>query len=136
MPQRPASLMWLAGLAAVALSACSGTTAPSPTATPSASGTADPTPTPTPLPPDTMTVGVLAVGIGTFDLAAIPVAELKNDAKFHGAAAVVVHFVTSRAGRTLGSLESASVNLAPGETLAVTGTAPMPATAPRASPSP
>jgi len=67
-------------------------------------------------------VGVLAVGIGTFDLATIPVARLKNEAMYHGAASVTVHFVTHRGGRTLGSLESvAAVNLAPGETLAVTG---------------
>ncbi len=64
--------------------------------------------------------GVLGLGIGTFDLAAIPVATLKNEAKYHGAAAVVVHFVTHRSGKTLGSLESVAVNLAPGETLAVT----------------
>jgi hypothetical protein len=68
-----------------------------------------------------MSVGVLGIGIGTFDLAAIPVAKLKNEAKFHGAASVVVHFVTHRSGRTLGSLDSVAVNLGPGETLAVTG---------------
>ena len=33
---------------------------------------------------------------------------------------MVAHFVTHRSGRTLGSLESVPVNLAPGETLAVT----------------
>jgi len=65
---------------------------------------------------------VLGIGIGTFDLATIPVARIKNEAKYHGAASVTVHFVTHRAGHTLGSLESvAAVNLAPGETLAVTG---------------
>jgi hypothetical protein len=68
-----------------------------------------------------MSVGLLGLGIGTFDLAAIPVASLKNEAKYHGAAAVVVHFVTHRAGHALGSLDSVPVNLAPGETLAVTG---------------
>jgi hypothetical protein len=67
-----------------------------------------------------MSVGVLGIGIGTFDLAAIPFARLKNDAMFHGAASVEVHFVTHRAGRTLGSLTSVAVNLGPGETLAVT----------------
>jgi hypothetical protein len=120
MPLHRSSLTWLAGLTVVALSACSGTTAPSPTPSPSPSPTPDPTPSATPPPPDTQTVGVLAVGIGTFDLAAIPVAELKNNAKFHGAASVVVHFVTHRSGRTLGSLDSPAVNLVPGETLAVT----------------
>jgi hypothetical protein len=69
-----------------------------------------------------MSVGVLGVGIGTFDLAAIPVARIENEAKYHGAASVVVHFVTHRAGHTLGSLDSeAAVNLAPGEILAVSG---------------
>ena len=83
---------------------------------------ATPTPSPTPLPPDTLTVGVLGIGVGTFDLAAFPVARLKNEAKYHGAASVVVHFVTHRAGHTLGSLElESAVNLGPGETLAVTG---------------
>jgi hypothetical protein len=66
-----------------------------------------------------MSVGLLGLGIGTFDLAAFPVASLKNEAKYHGAAGVIVHFVTHRDGRTLGSLESLAVNLAPGETLAV-----------------
>jgi hypothetical protein len=118
MPRLRTPLLWLAGVAMVVLAACSGTdastTTPSPTATP--------TPSPTALPPDTLTVGVLGVGVGTFDLAAIPVARIKNEAKYHGAASVVVHFVTHRAGHTLGSLDSvAAVNLAPGETLAVTG---------------
>jgi hypothetical protein len=114
---RPPAL-WLAGVVVVLLAACSGTATPTPT--PSATPTPTPTPSPTPLPPDTMSVGVLGIGIGTFDLAAIPVASLRNDAKFHGAASVVVHFVTHRSGRTLGSLDSVPVNLRPGETLAVT----------------
>ena len=118
MPRVRSPLLWLAGVAMVLLSACSGTVAR--TATPSP--TATPTPSPTALPPDTLTVGVVGVGVGTFDLAAIPVARIRNEAKYHGAASVVVHFVTHRAGHTLGSLDSeAAVNLAPGETLAVTG---------------
>jgi hypothetical protein len=110
--------LWLAVASMLLLSACSG----APTTTPAApSRTPAPTPTasPTPLPPDTMAVGVLGVGVGTFDLAAFPVARLKNEAKYHGAASVMVHFVTHRAGKTLGSLDSVAVNLAPGETLAV-----------------
>jgi hypothetical protein len=110
-------LLWIIGVAAVLLSACSGS--PTPTPGPSRSPTPAPTPSPTPIPPDTMSVGLLGLGIGTFDLAAFPVASLKNDARYHGAASVVVHFVTHRDGRTLGSLDSAAVNLAPGETLAV-----------------
>jgi hypothetical protein len=112
--------LWLAAVAIGLVSACSGT--PSPTATPPPTAAPTPSPSPTELPPDSLSVGVLAVGIGTFDLAAIPVARLKNEATYHGAASVIVHFVTHRAGRTLGSLDSeAAVNLGPGETLAVTG---------------
>ena len=63
-----------------------------------------------------------ATGVGSFDLATIPVAVLHNAASRHGAAMVVVHFVTHRSnGGTLGSLDSVPVNLGPGETLAVTG---------------
>jgi hypothetical protein len=120
MPRTRSPVLWLAGVTLVLLSACSGAATPTPTATPTAAPTPTPTPSPTPLPADTMSVGVLGLGVGTFDLAAIPVATLKNNARFHGAAAVVVHFVTRRSGRTLGSLDSVPVNLGPGETLAVT----------------
>jgi hypothetical protein len=118
MPRPRSSLVCLAALVLVLMTACSGAPTPSPSSSPAP--TATPTPSPTPLPPDTLSVGVLGIGIGTFDLAAIPVARLKNEATFHGAASVVVHFVTHRAGRTLGSLDSVPVNLGPGETLAVT----------------
>ncbi|HVC04776.1 MAG TPA: hypothetical protein VND88_08870 [Candidatus Acidoferrales bacterium] len=114
LPRRSPRL-WLAGAGALVLAACSGTAATTPTPTPVAS----PTPSPTPLPPDTLTVSVLADGVGTFDLAAFPVASLKNNAAYHGAAMVVAHFVTRRSGKALGSLESVAVNLGPGETLAV-----------------
>ncbi len=101
MPQPPSAVSWLAGIAAVMLSACSGAPTPAPSKTP----TAAPSPSSTPLPPDTQTVAVVEIGIGTFDLAAFPVASLKNEAMYHAAASVVVHFVTHRADRTLGSLE-------------------------------
>ncbi len=114
LPRRSPRL-WLAGAGALVLAACSGTAATTPTPTP----VATPTPSPTPLPPDTLTVTAVADGVGTFDLAAFPVANLKNNAMYHGAAMVVAHFVTHRSGKTLGSLESAAVNLGPGETLAV-----------------
>jgi hypothetical protein len=117
MRQPTFPLLWIIGVAAVLLSACSGS--PTPTPAPSRTPTPAPTPSPTPLPPDTMSVGILGLGIGTFDLAAFPVARLENEAKYHGATSVVVHFVTHRSGRTLGSLDSIAVNLAPGETLAV-----------------
>jgi hypothetical protein len=119
MAQLTSPRLCLVGGAMLLLSACSGTA----TITPAPSRTPTPAPTAsaTPLPPDTLSVGVLGLGVGTFDLAAFPVARLKNMAKFHAAAAVVVHFVTRRAGKTLGSLDSVAVNLAPGETLAVSG---------------
>jgi hypothetical protein len=100
------------------LSACSGAGTPSPSSSPTP--TPSPAPTPTPLPPDQMTVAVIATGVGTYALAAIPVAYLHNNAAFHGAASVVAHFSTHRTGRTLGSLDTVPVNLSPGETLAVT----------------
>jgi hypothetical protein len=120
MPRSRHPALWLAALMVMLLAACSGTSTPTPTRSATPTPTPTPTPSPTPLPPDTMSVGVLGLGIGTFDLAAIPVASLRNNASFHGAASVVVHFVTHRSGRTLGSLDSVPVNLRPGETLAVT----------------
>jgi hypothetical protein len=112
------SLTLLAVAAVLAVAACGGASTPTPT--PSPAHSTAPTPTGTPRPPDTMSVSILATGVGTFDLAAFPVADLKNNASYHGAASVVAHFVTHRAGRTLGSLQTIPVNLGPGETLAVT----------------
>lgn len=119
MRHRGSLILWLVGLTAVLLSACSGASTPTPD--PSHTPVPTPTPFPTPLPPDTMSVGLLGLGVGTFDLAAFPVASLKNEATYHGALGVKVHFVTRRNGRTLGSLDSVAVNLGPGETLAVSG---------------
>ncbi len=118
MPQRRSWLFLPAIAAGVLLASCSSTPASTPTPAPTQPA-ATPTPSPSPLPPDTMTIAVLASGVGTFDLAAIPVANLKNNARYHGAASVIVHFVTHRSGHNLGSLESVAVDLAPGETLAV-----------------
>jgi hypothetical protein len=118
MLRRRSALLCLVSTGALMLSACSGSTTTSPT--PARTASPAPSSTPTPLPPDKLTVAVLAAGVGTFALAAIPVAELKNNAAFHGAASVIAHFVTHRSGRTLGSLDSVPVNLGPGETLAVT----------------
>ena len=101
MRQPGSPMLWLVGLAAVLLSACSGASTPTPTTSP----TPTPSPSPTALPPDTMAVGVLGLGVGTFDLAAFPVASLKNEATYHGALGVKVHFVTHKGGKTLGSLE-------------------------------
>jgi len=118
MLPRRSSLTVVLGAAALAVAACGGASAPTPS--PTAAHATSPTPSATPLPPDTMSVSVLATGVGTFDLAAFPVADLKNNASYHGAASVVAHFVTHRSGRTLGSLQTVPVNLGPGETLAVT----------------
>jgi hypothetical protein len=111
-------MLLLAGVTLLLLTGCSSAapTTPDPTHT----ATAAPTPSPTAPLPDTLAVGMLGIGVGTFDLAAIPVARLKNEARFHGAVSVIVHFVTHRAGRTLGSLDSVAVDLGPGETLSVT----------------
>jgi hypothetical protein len=117
MLRRRSQSLWLASAGALLLAACSGT--PAATPTPAPTHPPSPTPSPTALPPDTLSVSVLADGVGTFDLAAFPVANLKNNATYHGAAMVVADFVTHRAGKTLGSLVSAAVNLGPGETLAV-----------------
>lgn len=112
------------GSAVAALALCVATTAVacgSSTPTPGPSHTQTPRPTPTPVPtPDNESVSVVTTGVGAWQLVAIPVAILKNNAANHGAAAVVVHFVTHAAsGATLGSLDSEAVNLAPGETLPV-----------------
>ena len=65
-------------------------------------------------------MSVLQTGVGTWQLLAIPVAVLHNDARSHGAEEVVVHFATrSAGGAALGSLDSQAVNLAPGETMPV-----------------
>jgi hypothetical protein len=106
----------VAALAVLGVAGC-GTPAPSPTPAP----TRVPA-TPTPLPPDTESVTVAATGVGTWQLVAIPVAVLHNQASRHGAVQVTVHFTTrSPRGAVEGSLDSQPVNLAPGETLAVAG---------------
>lgn len=112
------------GAALAALAMCVATTAAacgSSARSPGPSNSPTPKPTATPVPtPDTETVSVVTTGVGAWQLVAIPVAILKNNAANHGAAAVVVHFVThSSGGATLGTLDSEAVNLAPGETLPV-----------------
>ena len=111
----------MAGLALCAVTGAAACGSSTPTPTPSASHSATPKPTPTPVAtPDTESVSVVTTGVGAWQLVAIPVAVLKNNAAHHGAAAVVVHFVTHAAGgATLGTLDSEAINLAPGETLPV-----------------
>ena len=103
---------------AVVLVAGCGSSTPNPTPT-RAPHTPAPTPTPPPA-PENQSVSVVTTGVGSWQLIAIPVAVLKNNATRHGAATVVVHFTThGPGGGTLGSLDSEAVNLAPGETLPV-----------------
>jgi hypothetical protein len=117
---RTAGFLATAIAAGVALMAagCGSSSSATPPPTPTHSPTAASTPT---LAPDHGIVEITAIGVGSFDLATIPVAILHNTASRHGAAMVVVHFVTQRSdGRVLGSLDSVPVNLGPGQTLAVT----------------
>ena len=108
----------LALCVASAAAAC-GPSIPSPTPGPTRTPTPKATPTAVPT-PDTESVSVVTTGVGAWQLVAIPVAILKNNAAHHGAAAVVVHFATRAAsGAALGTLDSEAVNLAPGETLPV-----------------
>ena len=101
-----------------ALSACDPAhpTATLSTPTPTATPTPQPTPSPT---PDSEMVSIAATGVGTYLLAAIPVAVIHNDAHAHAATGVIVHFSTHRGGAQLGSLDAVPVNLLAGETLAV-----------------
>lgn len=107
-----------AAVAAACLGACGsgGPTTPSP----SPRSTATPAPTPT-LPPDPQTVDITATGVGAWQLVAVPVAVLHNNALRHGAEGVVVHFTTKTAGgRPQHSLDSLAVNIAPNTSLVVT----------------
>lgn len=111
-----ASAVALAAFAATLAAAC-GSSAP--TAAPTHATTHTPPPTAAPT-PDSQSVSVLTSGVGAWQLVAIPVAMLHNNAAHHGAAAVVVHFLThAPSGATLGALDSEAVNLAPNETLPV-----------------
>lgn len=113
---RPAVSIGAAAAALLATACGSSAPHPSPTRAPH---TPAPTPTPTAA-PENQSVSVVTTGVGSWQLIAIPVAVVRNNATRHGAATVVVHFVThGPGGRTLGSLDSEAVNLAPGETLPV-----------------
>lgn len=124
-PTIPRVLNWRgASLVVVACAAALSAACGSATSTPSAKATTSTTHTSTSpaasAAADNLTVTVATTGVGAWQLVAIPVAMLKNNAAHHGAAAVVVHFVThGPGGGTLGSLDSEPVNLAPGETLPV-----------------
>jgi hypothetical protein len=107
-----------AALAATCVLAACGSAAATATPTPAHTPTVTPSATPG---PDSLTVSIQTIGIGTFDLVAFPVVVLHNNARRHGAEQVVVHFATAaRDGRPMGSLDSVPVNLAPGQTLPVT----------------
>jgi hypothetical protein len=104
-------------LMAVCLAACGSTPPPTP-----APRTPTPSPRPTPVPPpDTLGVQIAATGVGAWQLVAVPVAVLHNQAARHGATQVVVHFTAmSGTGRQLHSLDSVAVNLPPNATMIVT----------------
>jgi len=108
-------------LGAVSAAACGS--GPGPTHTPSShtpTDSATPAPTRTAA-PDTLAVLVTATGVGSWQLVAVPVAVLVNQAQAHGATGVVVHFTTkSAAGTPLHELDSVAVNLPPRATLIVT----------------
>ena len=106
----------LPALAAVLISCSSSVSSATPTPRPTPTRTPIPTPSET---PDNLTVMVSGSGVGSYLLAAIPVAVIKNDAGGHAVTGVIVHFITKRGGSTLGSLDSVPVNLAAGESLGV-----------------
>ena len=117
MRQPGSPMLWLVGLAAVLLSACSGASTPTPTTSP----------TPRQLPrrprrrchPTRWPSACSASASGRSTSPPSRSPRLKNEATYHGALGVKVHFVTHKGGKTLGSLDSVAVNLGPGETLAV-----------------
>ncbi len=106
-------------LTTMLVAGCSGSSLPpSPTATPTPKPSATATVTAAPTMTDTEKVAVLAVGVGDYDLQAIPVAELRNQASAHAAQSVVVTFAVHHPGGTY-KLNAPAVTLAPGQTLAV-----------------
>jgi hypothetical protein len=119
MAHRRSMLIAVTATAGALLTACAS--GPLPTASPSPRASATPSPTPTPDPPDTQSVQVTATGVGAWQLVAVPVAVLHNQAVRHGATGVVVHFTTvSSGGKPLHALDSVAVNLPPSATIIVT----------------
>lgn len=110
-----------AGVAVAALlSAACGSSTTTPAATTVTTHQTTTTTTTTAPATDNLLVSVITSGVSAWQLIAIPVAVVQNNATHHGAAAVVVHFATHGPdGGALGSLDSEAVNLAPGEKLPV-----------------
>jgi hypothetical protein len=102
-------------LACLLLAACGGpTTTEAPTPTP-------PTPVPTPTPPDSETVTLGASGVGVYQLISVPVVVIKNQAVAHSAMGVVVHLTLTHGGRPLDVTDASAVDLAPNQSIAVSG---------------
>lgn len=100
--------------------ACAGSTpgpTPTPSRSPSPTDAATPSPTPSPAADDEQ-VSVTASGVGDYDLQAIPVAVLRNQASAHTAESVVARFAVRHPGGVY-DLGAPPVSLAPGEVLAV-----------------
>ncbi len=101
--------------------ACAGSTpptvTPAPSRSPSPTDTTTPSPTPSPA-ADDLQVSVTASGVGDYDLQAIPVAVLRNQASAHTAGSVVVQFAVRHPGGVY-DLGAPPVSLAPGQVLAV-----------------
>jgi hypothetical protein len=107
----------LTGMLAVVLAGCGGSPAPT-TAPPTRMPTPRATATPTPA-PDVQRIDVLATGVGTWQLVAVPVAVLHNAATRSIATGVFVHLTPTRGGRPLTPLLTPAVTLYPGQTLVV-----------------
>ena len=103
---------------AALLAACGPVPSPSPSTPKPSPATPSATPSPG---PENQNVEITGTGMGTFDLVAVPVAILHNDATRSSATGVVAHFQTKNGGgRNLGALDSVAVILQPGQTLGVT----------------
>ncbi len=107
----------LAIVAVIAVTGCGLAAAPSPS-TPKP--TPAPTPTPTPGPDLNERLDVGNTGVGVYQLVTVPVAIIHNASTQHSAMGVVVHFAPSRNGRVLDHVDSPTVAIPPGATVAVT----------------
>jgi hypothetical protein len=108
----------LCGLAAVMVAGCGAGTVSPTTAPRTPKPTPNPTATPTPG-PDVQRIDVLATGVGTWQLVAVPVAVIHNAATKNMVTGVFVHLTPTRAGRPLTPLLTPSLTLYPGQTLVV-----------------
>jgi len=115
------ALVALVGLAAAACGSSPAPTGSPPRATPTVrmSATAAPATPSAALAPEVQRIDILATGIGTFQLVAVPVAVIHNSATRSVASGVLVHLTPTRAGRSLTPLLTPALTLYPGQTLVV-----------------